>query len=89
MYLHDKTNYVNGHTAGWVDWEFKNNSKKQFIKNLVVSHLGETDMNWSKKSVKLFCLKMILQGFCGANEIYYSDDETITKRSIINTIRVQ
>ena len=43
------------HTAGWVDWEFKQQFKyTKFMRNLVVSHLGETDMNWSGKSVRLF-----------------------------------
>ncbi len=90
LYLHDKTKLCKRtYTAGWVDWEFKSQFKKTIqIKNLVVSHLGETDMNWSGKKTETFLFEDDLQGFCGANEIYYSDDETITKRNIINTIRV-
>lgn len=77
------------YTAGWVDWEFKEQFKylKQ-IKNMSVSHLGETDMNWSGKKCETFLYDHDIKNYCNDNELHYSDNIYENKRTIINSIRV-
>ena len=89
LYLCDHTKLCKRtYTAGWVDWEFKNQFKKIVqLNKLVVSHLGETDMNWSGKKSETFLHDEDIQEFCKSNEIPISDNNELTKRSIINSIR--
>ena len=78
------------HTAGWVDWEFKQQFKyTKFMRNLVVSHLGETDMNWSGKKCETFLMDSEIKEYCKQNKLQVNTDINHNKRSIINAIRIQ
>lgn len=77
------------YTAGWVDWEFKQQFKYlKHIKNLSVSHLGETDMNWHGKKCETFLYDKDIQSYCKSNDLHYSSDLETNKRTIINSIRI-
>ena len=44
------------------DWYFKNLFKElRIIKNLIVSHLGEPDINWFGKDAKHICMMIKYQ----------------------------
>jgi len=89
LYKYDPTKLCKRtHTAGWVDWEFKNQFKNlTSIASLSVSHLGETDMNWAGKATETFLFDEELGEYCKQNGIAYSDDINVTKNNIVNYIR--
>ena len=91
LYKYDPTKLCKRtHTAGWVDWEFKQQFKyTKFMRNLVVSHLGETDMNWSGKKCETFLMDAEIEEYCKQNKLQISADNNYNKRSIINSIRMQ
>lgn len=77
------------YNAGWVDWEFKNQFEKVvLLPNFEVSHLGETDLNWSGKSVDTFIKKNEIESFCEKNSIKTNlVNETAKKSAILNYIK--
>lgn len=76
------------YTAGWVDWEFKDQfSKCNLIEGLTVSHLGEPDINWSGKKGDTFLMDDQINDYCRTEDLKISSDLEISKQNIRNRIR--
>ena len=78
------------YTAGWSDWYFKNLFKElSIIKNLIVSHLGEPDINWFGKKCETYLHDDQISNYCEQENIMISSDNEKNKLSILNSIRVK
>lgn len=76
------------YTCAWVDWEFKGQfSNAEKIKNLVVSHLGETDMNWKGVTTESFLYDEDINDYCIKHEIELGKNLSESKFNIIKHIQ--